>query len=60
MSSSPQRALVFEAAVGVRHIEVGLASLMSIIFGLTMFVYGVALATAITRDGLAGWRWSAD
>ncbi len=44
MSSPPQRDLVFEAAFGVRQIEVGLASLMSIIFGLTVLAYGVALA----------------
>ncbi len=44
MSSPPQRALVFEAAVGVRQIELGLASLMSITFGLTVLAFGVALA----------------
>ena len=44
MSSPPERDLVFEAAFGVRQIEVGLASLMSIIFGLTVLAYGVALA----------------
>ena len=44
MSSPPQRDLVFEAAFGVRQIEVGLASLMSIIFVLTVLAYGVALA----------------
>ena len=44
MSSPPHRDLVFEAAFGVRQIEVGLASLMSITFGLTVLAYGVALA----------------
>lgn len=44
MSSPPQRDLVFEAAVGVRQIEIGLASLMSVTFGLTVFAFGVALA----------------
>ena len=44
MSSPPLRDLVFEAAVGVRQIEVGLASLMSVTFGLTVFAFGVALA----------------
>ena len=43
-SSPPQRDLVFEVAFGVRQIEAGLASLMSITFGLTVLVYGVALA----------------
>ena len=44
MSSPPRRDLVFEAAFGVRQIEVGLASLMSITLGLTMLAYGAALA----------------
>ncbi len=43
-SAPPQRGLVFEAAFGVRQIEAGLASLMSITFGLTVLAYGVALA----------------
>ena len=34
---------MFEAAVGVRQIEVGLASLMSVTFGLTVFAFGLAL-----------------
>ena len=44
ISSPPQRDLVFETAFGVRQIEAGLASLMSITFGLTVLAYGVALA----------------
>ena len=43
-SSPPQRGLGFEAAFGVRQIEAGLASLMSITFGLAVLAYGVALA----------------
>ena len=37
------RTAVFEAAFGVRQIEVGFASLMAAFFGLTVMLYGVAL-----------------
>jgi hypothetical protein len=37
------RTVVFEAAFGVRQIEVGLASLMGAFCGLTVILYGVAL-----------------
>jgi hypothetical protein len=37
------RTVLFEAAFGVRQIEVGLASLMGAFFGLTVILYGVAL-----------------
>ena len=53
MSSPPQRALVFEAAFGVRQIELGLASLMSIAFGLTVLAFGVALAFSSHPQWLA-------
>jgi hypothetical protein len=35
----------FEAAVAVRQIEVGLASLLSIVFGLTVLIYAAAMWT---------------
>ena len=37
------REVVFEAVFGVRQIEVGLASLLAMFFGLTVLLYGVAL-----------------
>ena len=40
------RTVVFEAAFAVRQIEVGLASLMGAFFGLTVILYGVAVAGA--------------
>ncbi|MCY1272138.1 hypothetical protein D9M68_250570 [compost metagenome] len=43
VADAATRPLVFEAAYGVRQIEVGLASLMGIAFALTVLVYGVAL-----------------
>jgi len=44
-SSAPPetRAAAFEAAFGVRQIEIGLASLMETFFGLTVILYGVAI-----------------
>lgn len=42
-ADAASRPLVFEAAYGVRQIEVGLASLMGLAFALTILVYGIAL-----------------
>jgi hypothetical protein len=39
----PGRAALFHAAFGVRQIEVGLASITSLLLGLTASIYGVAL-----------------
>ena len=39
----PARTALFQAAFGVRQIEVGLASITSLLFGLTGSVYGIAL-----------------
>ena len=42
-ASAEARAVVFEAAFGVRQIEIGLASLVGALFGLTVLLYGVAI-----------------
>lgn len=43
-SASPEaRAVVFEAAFGVRQIKIGLASLTGALFRLTVILYGVAI-----------------
>jgi hypothetical protein len=39
----PGKAALFHAAFGVRQIEVGLASMTSLLFGLTAALYGIAL-----------------
>jgi hypothetical protein len=39
----PGKAALFDATFGVRQIEVGLASIGSLLFGLTISIYGVAL-----------------
>jgi len=38
------RALAFEAAFAVRQVEIGLASLLSLVSGFTLTVFGVAIA----------------
>src|SRR4051794_40906240 len=42
-SAEPRKALLFEAAFGVRQIEIGLAAMLGLIAGLTVSVYGIAL-----------------
>jgi Domain of unknown function (DUF4386) len=39
----PEKAIVFQVAFGVRQIEIGLASISSLLFGLTMLIYGMAI-----------------
>lgn len=42
-AAEPEKTSLFHAAFAVRQIEVGLASMSSILFGLTVSIYGVAL-----------------
>ena len=42
-ATAEQQPAIFEAAFGVRQVEIGLASLMSLLFGITVAVYGVAM-----------------
>jgi hypothetical protein len=52
-ASTEARAVVFEAAFGVRQIEVGLASLLLALVGLTVILYGVAiLLSSVPGAGL--------
>jgi hypothetical protein len=51
-AAEPDKATLFYATYGVRQIEVGLASITSLLFGLTMCVYGVAV---ISDHRLAKW-----
>ena len=41
----PDKLMKFEAAVGVRQVEAGLASMMSLLFGATFVLYGIAVLT---------------
>ena len=47
--------ILFYATYGVRQIEVGLASIMSLLFGLTICVYGVALISDRNFVTWLGW-----
>ena len=42
-TAEPGKAALFQAAFGVRQIEVGLASITSLLLGLTASTYGMAL-----------------
>jgi hypothetical protein len=42
-TAEPAKATLFSAAFGVRQIEVGLASMTSLLLGLTASIYGIAL-----------------
>lgn len=54
-ASGEARALAFEAAFAVRQVEVGFASLLSLIFGLTLSVFGVALLSSPRFASWSGW-----
>ena len=47
--------MIFEAAFAVRQIEVGLASLLSLVFGLTITVFGAALVLSARYVNWLGW-----
>ncbi len=42
-ASKPEKDMLFYSAFAVRQIEIGLASMMSLLFGLTVTMYGIAL-----------------
>ena len=42
-AESSEKTSLFHATLGVRHVEVGLASVTSIVFGLTVALYGIAM-----------------
>jgi Domain of unknown function (DUF4386) len=44
-ASGREKEVLFQAAFAVRQIEIGLASIASLLFGLTVSIYGVALLT---------------
>ena len=50
-----QQQSLFQAALGVRQIEIGLASMMSLLFGLTVTAYGVATLLGRTYPHWLGW-----
>ena len=54
-ASEPDKAMIFQAAYGVRQIEVGLASMTALLFGLTVSLYGIALIVDARLPGWLGW-----
>ena len=54
-AAEPDKTTLFYAAYGVRQIEVGLASIMSLLFGLTVCVYGVAIISDRSFVTWTGW-----
>jgi hypothetical protein len=43
VAPAAQKEIAFHAALAVRHVEIGLASMVSLVFGLTVTGYGIAL-----------------
>ena len=54
-AAEPDKTTLFYATYGVRQIEVGLASVTSLLFGLTMCVYGVAVISDHRLPKWLGW-----
>ena len=54
-ASGELRPLAFEAAFAVRQVEIGFASLLSLIFGLTVSVFGIALLLSPRFASWSGW-----
>ncbi len=50
-----QKDLAFEAAFAVRQVEIGLASLVAILFGLALLLFGSALARGEAFPHWIGW-----
>jgi hypothetical protein len=45
LASGREKEVLFQAAFAVRQIEIGLASIASLLFGFTLSIYGIALLT---------------
>jgi hypothetical protein len=50
-----EKAMLFQGAFAVRQVEIGLASLMSALFGVTVMVYGIALLVDRRFPTWLGW-----
>ena len=49
------RERVFEAAFAVRQVEIGFASLLSVLFGLTICMFGISMITGRRFPAWLGW-----
>ena len=54
-ASGEARAHAFEAAFAVRQIEIGMASLLSVVFGLTISVFGISMLLGRRFPVWLGW-----
>jgi hypothetical protein len=54
-ASGEARARAFEGAFAVRQIEVGMASLLSVVFGLTISVFGISMLLGRRFPAWLGW-----
>jgi hypothetical protein len=54
-ASGDDRARAFEGAFAVRQIEIGAASLLSILFGITIAVFGIAILCSRRFPAWLGW-----
>lgn len=54
-ASGEARALAFEAAFAVRQIEIGMASLLSVLFGLTICVHAISVLLGRRFPTWLGW-----
>jgi hypothetical protein len=54
-ASGEARARAFEGAFAVRQVEIGMASLLSVLFGLTIVVFGIAMLVGRRFPAWLGW-----
>lgn len=54
-ASGEEKAMLFQAAFGVRQIEIGLASILNLVLGITATIYGVALVSDHRFPRWLGW-----
>lgn len=54
-TAGADRAVLFQAAFAVRQIEIGLAALSSILLGLTLLLFGLAVIADPAFPGWLGW-----
>ena len=55
VASEPDKSMMFQAAYGVRQIEVGLASMLGLVFVLTVYLYGIAIIVDVRLPSWLGW-----
>lgn len=54
-ASTTDKGVLFQAAFGVRQVEVGLAAIVSLLFGITVTIYGVAIVSDHNFPRWLGW-----